>query len=139
MNLRLLLPVLIGATLSFGQVDWKTATSLNGVDFSGLTAPQRQVALNLLRTETCNCGCNFKLAECRTVDPQCAFSRRFAELIVKLASAGKSPKEIHEAVMRLATEPPPLLSDPIKISIDGDPVRGPMNAKVTIVEFSDFQ
>lgn len=131
--------LLLLATACFAQVNWKTATSIPGVDLGGLTAAQKQVALNLLRTETCNCGCNYKLAECRMVDPQCAFSRRFAELVVKMAAAGKGPKEIHEAVLKLATEPPPLLSDPVKISIDGDPIRGPVDAKITIVEFSDFQ
>lgn len=131
--------LLLFAPLIFAQPDWHTATSIPGVDLTGLTTVQRNLALNLLRTEGCNCGCNFKLAECRTVDPQCAYSRRFAELIVKMAAAGKSSKEIHEAVMKLATEPPPLLSDPVKIDIAGDAIRGEPNAKITIVEFSDFQ
>ena len=131
--------LLLAAPLIFAQQDWKTATSIPGVDLGGLTTAQRQLALNLLRTESCNCGCNYKLAECRMVDPQCAYSRRFADLIVKMAAAGKSSKEIHEAVMKLATEPPPLLSDPVKIDIAGDPIRGQANAKITIVEFSDFQ
>src|SRR5262249_52762901 len=32
-----------------------------------------------------------------------------------------------------------LLEQPVKLTVDGDPVRGPANAKVTVVEFSDFQ
>ena len=36
-------------------------------------------------------------------------------------------------------KPPPILDEPVKISLAGDPVRGPENARLTIVEFSDFQ
>ena len=140
---RALLPLLIlglcFSGLCFGQTDWKTATHLPGVDLSGLTPAQRQIALSVLRSESCTCGCNYKLAECRVVDPQCATSRRYADLIVRLASAGKSEKEVRAAVIKLASQAPPLLSDPVKLSIEGDPMRGPANAKVTIIEFSDFQ
>jgi hypothetical protein len=135
---RSLLPFLC-ATICFAQIDWKTATALPSVDFTGLTPAQRQLALTILRSESCSCGCNDKLAECRVVDPQCSTSRKFADLVVKMVSEGKSAKDIHEAVVKLATEPPPLLSDPVKLSIDGDPMRGPANARITIVEFSDFQ
>jgi protein-disulfide isomerase len=135
---RTILPILCAA-VCFAQADWKTATSLSGVDLSPLTAAQRTLALNLLRSESCPCGCTTKLAECRVVDPQCATSRKFADLVVKMVSEGKSPKDIHAELEKIATEPPPLLNDPVKISIDGDPMRGPANARVTIVEFSDFQ
>lgn len=139
MSLKPVVLPLLCAAIALAQTNWKTATTVPGVDLTGLTAGQRQVALESLRSETCNCGCNYKVAECRTVDPQCAFSRRFGDLIVKMAAAGKTGKDIHEAIAKMASEPPPLLSDPVKISIDGDPIRGPVDAKITIVEFSDFQ
>jgi protein-disulfide isomerase len=42
--------------------------------------------------------------------------------------------------VKIANTPPPVLDEqPTKLSIAGDPMRGPSNAKVTIVEFSDFQ
>jgi protein-disulfide isomerase len=125
--------------IGLAQTDWKTSTTLPGVDLTGLTKVQREIALSVLRSEGCNCGCELKLAECRTVDPQCATSRRFADLVVREASAGKTAKDIRAHVIKMASEPPPLLSDPVKIAIDGDPMRGPANAKVTIIEFSDFQ
>ena len=135
---RAFLPFLF-ITVGFAQTDWKIATTLPAVDLSGLTKVQRAVALSILRSEGCNCGCNLKLAECRVGDPQCATSRRLADLVVREAAAGKTEKIIRADVIKMASEPPPLLSDPVKLSIDGDPMKGPANAKVTIVEFSDFQ
>jgi protein-disulfide isomerase len=56
-----------------------------------------------------------------------------------MASAGKSREAVRAELLKFAAAPENLLDDPIKISTDGDPVRGPATAKVTIVEFSDFQ
>jgi protein-disulfide isomerase len=59
---------------------------------------------------------------------------------VREASAGKSAIAIRADVVKMANEKPPLLEDkPAKITIDGDPMKGPSTAKVTVVEFSDFQ
>jgi protein-disulfide isomerase len=124
----------------FAQSGWKTATELNSVDFSGLTKPQRAAALEVLRSESCACGCDMKIAQCRVEDPKCAISRRLAEFVVKEASAGKSVADLRASVVKYANSPLPLLDDKaVPISVTGDPVRGPENAKVTIVEFSDFQ
>jgi protein-disulfide isomerase len=81
-----------------------------------------------------------KIAQCRTEDPSCAYSKRLAYTVVKDAAAGKKLAEIRAELVKIANTPPPLLDEqPTKISIAGDPMRGPANAKVTIVEFSDFQ
>ena len=79
------------------------------------------------------------MGQCRVEDPKCAVSHKLADLVIKEASEGKTEKVIRADLEKLASEPPPLLGDPVKISIDGDPMRGPANAKVTLVEFSDFQ
>ena len=128
------------AQVGLAQGGWDTANQLPGVDLSGLTRTQRVAALSILRSESCSCGCDMKIAQCRIEDPKCAVSRRLAELVVREASAGKSAKDIRADVVKLASQPPPLLEDkPVAISIAGDPMRGPSDAKVTIVEFSDFQ
>lgn len=127
------------AALAMAQIDWKTSAVLPGVDLSGLTATQKNVALSVMRTEACGCGCDMKIAQCRLFDPKCAISRRWSDMVVKQAAAGKNAEAIRAAIIKLANEPPPLLDSPVKISTDGDPMRGPANAKVTIVEFSDFQ
>jgi protein-disulfide isomerase len=135
---RILLPLTFVA-LALAQVDWTTSTTLPGVDLTGLTPPQQKVALAVMRKENCGCGCDLKIAECRMKDSQCAISRRWANKVVTAAAAGKNAEAIHAEIAKLANEPPPLLEAPVKLSIDGDPAKGPANAKVTIVEFSDFQ
>jgi protein-disulfide isomerase len=121
------------------EADWKKSEALPGVDFSGLTKPQRDAVLAVIRTEPCACGCDMKVAECRTKDPQCAFSRRLAAFAIRTASAGKSEKVIRAELDKYAEQPPPLLDEPVKLSIGEAPFKGPADAKVTIVEFSDFQ
>jgi protein-disulfide isomerase len=135
---RLSLVFLI-AGLCVAQTGWEIATKLPGVDLDGLTNAQRQTALQTMRAESCSCGCGMKIAQCRMGDPECASSRRLANFVVKMASAGKSREAVRSELLKFAAAPENLLDDPIKISIDGDPVRGSASAKVTIVEFSDFQ
>jgi len=93
----------------------------------------------VLRADKCTCGCDMKIAECRINDPSCGTSRRYAAFVLKEASEGKTVAAIRADFKKFADAPPPILDAPVKISMDGDPVRGPVNAKVTIVEFSDFQ
>jgi protein-disulfide isomerase len=126
--------------LCLAQTGWQTATVLPGVDLTGLTKSQRDVALSVMRSEGCVCGCDMKIAECRIEDPKCAFSRRLSDYVVHEASAGKSAAFIKEGLAKMSSSALPVLEDkPAKLTIEGDPMRGPANAKVTIVEFSDFQ
>jgi len=130
----------ICVALCVAQTGWQTATTLPGVDLSGLSKPQLAVALAVMRNEGCVCGCSMKIAECRMQDPKCAFSRRLSDFVVREASAGKSEALIKAGLAKLGDQLMPVLEEkPAKLTIDGDPAKGPANAKVTIVEFSDFQ
>lgn len=121
------------------ESDWKKTEALPGVDFSGLSKPQRDAVLAVIRTEPCACGCDMKVAECRMKDPACGFSRRLAAFAIRTASAGKPEASIRRELDKYAKEPPPVLEPPVKLSIAGAPFKGSADAKVTIVEFSDFQ
>jgi len=131
--------LLMCASLCLAQGGWETATQLPGVDMSALSKTDRDVALKVLRSEKCQCGCDMKIARCRMEDPACGVSRRFANFVVREASLGKTADVIKADLEKFAKEPPPLLDDPVAISIAGDPMKGPSDAKVTVVEFSDFQ
>ena len=60
-------------------------------------------------------------------------------MVARELQEGKSPDSIRAELKRRMNEAPPLLDEAVSIPIDGDPVRGPANAKITLVEFSDFQ
>ena len=119
--------------------DWKKIDALPGVDFSGLSKSQRDAVLAVIRTEPCACGCRMRVAECRVQDPACGVSRRLASFAVRAAASGKSEAAIRTELDKYAKKPPPVLEPAVKLAIDGAPYKGPANAKVTIVEFSDFQ
>jgi protein-disulfide isomerase len=116
---------------------WKTTTDLPNVDMAGLSPDQKHAVLKLLREEACTCGCGMKMAQCRMQDPKCAFSRMSATAAVKAIKDGKSPDQMRSAA--LAENHLKTLDDAVKIKVDGAPFKGPATAKITLVEFSDFQ
>lgn len=139
---RLLISLFIAlsvALICFGQANWQAVTELPGVDWKGLPAAKKQSALHLMQAEGCTCGCGMKLAECRVKDPSCAVSRKLTAVVVKETANGKNAAAIRAELERVAGEPPPVLDDAVAISTAGDPVLGPATARMTIVEFSDFQ
>jgi protein-disulfide isomerase len=62
--------------------------------------------------------------------------------VVDAIKSGKSEQEAFDAAKTSKWGHLPqakLLEDPVTIPVNGSPVLGPANAKITIVEFSDFQ
>ncbi|MFL6414703.1 MAG: DsbA family protein [Bryobacteraceae bacterium] len=125
-----------------GAVDWKTSATLPGVDLNGLSAKQRASVLEILRERPCSCGCSMKLAECRVMDPGCSYSTNLAITVVESVKAGKTKAETFAALDASKwahLQEPKMLDDAVQIPVTGAPSVGPASAKITIVEFSDFQ
>jgi cytochrome c biogenesis protein CcmG/thiol:disulfide interchange protein DsbE len=69
------------------------ASELPGVDLSKLTPEQKTVALHRFNAESCTCGCQYTLAQCRIWDHNCQTSKeRTAKIIAEVtAKSAKSP------------------------------------------------
>ena len=109
-EVRALLGLAVDATITTfedtGQIFLKNAeraTELPGVDFSGLNAEQRKVALKRLNSQGCDCGCRFTLAQCRINDRGCPVSQGLAAKIVAEILAGANNSKNSPAASQPAT------------------------------------
>jgi protein-disulfide isomerase len=134
--------LLFSGTLILVAQEWQTATTLPGVEWTGLTPAAKSRALKVLRAYDCTCGCEMKVAECRVRDPGCAFSKGLAGAMLDSIRKGKPEAAVladAKASRFGEKREPKTLDDPVAIPTLGSPVTGPAGAKITLVEFSDFQ
>ena len=128
------------ATMPLPPDAWKTSETLGDVDLSGLTPVQKKAVLKILREEDCSCQCGMKTAECIMKDTNCSYSRTIAKIAIQGVKDGKSLIEISKLMdASPKAHRPKLLEAPITIAVDGAPVKGPADARITLVEFSDFE
>jgi protein-disulfide isomerase len=123
---------------------WVTAKELPNVDMTGLSEAQKTKALAALRKEGCVCGCQMKLAQCRVLDPVCSDSKKLSATVLEGVKSGKTPEQLHDSVAnstiaKTRASQNRILGDPIEIPVAGAPVLGPEKARITLVEFSDFE
>ena len=117
---------------------------------AGLTDAQKTTVMQALNERNCECGCPFgTLAHCLQKDPNCPRSPAVAKVVVDLAKQGKSVGELLAAIdskqkdmasgqKQQAAPAPPTTPQRVELAAY-NPRKGPKAAKVTIVEFSDFQ
>jgi thiol-disulfide isomerase/thioredoxin len=75
-----------------GQIFLKNAanaTELPGVDFRGLTAVQKRLALKRMNSENCICGCKMTIAQCRINESTCSTSEKLAAQIVHQVNSAR--------------------------------------------------
>ncbi len=116
--------------------------------FEGLSDDQKKEALEALNSNKCTCGCsNDTIATCRIKDPNCTFSPKLVTQVLSLVREGKNAKEVGAELKKNELEndesdnldvPEPHETTFIAFRKD-DPYQGPLYAKVTIVDFSEFQ
>src|SRR3954451_12588811 len=122
--------------------DWITENELGAEDaFAGLTVAQRFNALKVLNSKPCDCGCpHGTIAKCKKEDPGCPVAPSEIQIAAREAKAGKSYDQIYAAVKK--SDAPSRPAEPTSARVllaSWTPVKGPKYAKVTILEFSDFQ
>jgi hypothetical protein len=117
---------------------------------AGLTDAQKVTVMQALNERNCECGCGMgSLATCLQKDPNCPRSPAMGKLAVDLVKQGKSAAEIEAAIdakqkdsggQKPAAAPPEPPKGPVRVELAAwNPRKGPKAAKVTVVEFSDFQ
>jgi len=107
---------------------------------AGLTGTQRQLGYDVLRAHKCPCSCGMTVIACATSDPKCSISRGVVAVVRNLVQNRKSRDQI-ESVLSEQEHSRDLLSEhAVDFSASRDTyVRGPGSARVTIVEFADFE
>jgi protein-disulfide isomerase len=143
--MRLRIAVLCFVTVTLGAQTpspdaWKTNDTLGNVDISDLTPVQKKAVLKIARDQDCSCQCGMKTAECIMKDTNCSYSRTLAKIAIQGVKDGKTMIEISKLMdASPKAHRPKLLEEPVKIAVDGAPVKGPADARITLVEFSDFE
>ena len=122
--------------------DWITEKQIGAeAEFAGLTPAQRYNALKVLNTKPCDCGCpHGSIAKCKQEDPQCPSAPSEIAIAAREAKAGKSYDDIYAAVKKPSQPARPAEPTTARVQLASwTPVKGPKYAKVTVLEFSDFQ
>src|SRR5262249_42358692 len=107
-----------------------------------LTAAQRYQVLKFYNETPCDCGCpHGSFAKCKKEDPGCPRAPKVLDDAIALAKQGKNAAEIAAGTKKPAggdNARAPSQYQKVELA-KWTPIEGPKLAKVTIVEFSDFQ
>ena len=109
--------------------------AMQGLDFTGLSERQKELAVAILNGSGCDCGCGMKIAQCRRDDAKCTRSLALGNQVIGLVKQGKSREEI----IKTALAPPASKFVQFDIKPGSSPSTGPANAKVTVVSYLDYQ
>lgn len=125
-----------GAALpSNGLTESETTRLLPGIKTSELTPKQRQDLVELTSDTFCPCS-STTVAGCLRAETVCRPAVRLTELAAELLLAGQSQTQTLLRIEAYYNSFPE--NRRIKFDEDG-PVKGKADAKITIVEFSDFE
>lgn len=111
-------------------------SGIAGMDFSQLSAPAQRELATIFADEFCYCGCPHTLGGCLKQHASCKHSRRMAQLAASAAAEGSPATEI---LVGLAKYYGSFRQARKTFQVDERMCKGPAAAKVTVVEFSDFE
>jgi len=107
-----------------------------GMDFSQLNSSQRHELSQVLSDEFCYCGCPHTLGTCLREHRSCRHAKRMAVLAARHAALGYAASDISLALGRYYDG----FSQPRKaLKVDPRLCQGSADAKVTLVEFFDYE
>ncbi len=107
-----------------------------GLDFSPLPAPAQRELATVFTDEFCYCGCPHSLGACLKQHGGCRHAKRMALLAAGEAADGTPAVEIIVALSKYYQS----FREPrSSFTVDDRLCQGPKDAKLTLVEFSDFE
>jgi len=105
-----------------------------GVDISKLDDFQKKVFFRIVNTEPSICGQAHSLLQSAKKDPSCRRSLNAVRYVARLVEQGFTDSEVSDALgKRYRT------SLPKALDVSGAPMRGNANAKISLVEFADYE
>lgn len=116
------------------SIRWSRVINANPAQ---LSAKDKRRAARLMNKITVYYGCSDTVANCLVSDPGCQTARRLAGLIVRMVKMGRSNARIKKQVKLRGVSAHPFKKH--KFNLKKRPRLGAARAKVTIVEFAEFE
>lgn len=110
-------------------------SGINGLDFSSLPPSAQKELADVFSDEFCYCGCPHTLGACLKTHTTCKHAKRMALLAAAEAAEGAPSTEIIVTLSKYYMS----FRDRVKLKADPRMCVGSADAKVTLVEFSDFE
>ena len=107
-----------------------------GMDFSEFPPSAQRELASVLSDEFCYCGCPHPLGACLKSHTSCRHARRMAALAASDVAAGVPAVE---ASIQLSRYYLSFREPRASFELDGRMCKGPKDAKITLVEFFDFE
>ena len=140
---RLVMRVLLVCGLS-ALVGWASAPvpafaagadRVGDVDLSNMDAAERALFHKVVAGELCPCKVALSLGKCLQREDVCAMAVRAARLVAQRVEQGLSYGEVVDAMIRFLERS----AKPRSFDLKDRPFKGAKDARVVLVEFSDFE
>jgi protein-disulfide isomerase len=128
--------VLFFASVASAQDSARLLKDLGGFDFSRLSTPAKNELASVLTDEFDACGRPLTLMGSLKKGDACKHTKRMVAFAATLAESGSSAQEIIVALSKYGQS---YMKPRAKFQPDARQCVGPTDAKVTLVEFSDFE